>query len=42
MIEGAMAAARIQNSLKPIQNVGRGAFMMLGLEWELKSAETKA
>jgi TetR/AcrR family transcriptional repressor of nem operon len=42
LIEGAMAAARIQNSLKPIQNVGRGAFMMLGLEWDTKTVETKA
>lgn len=41
-IEGAMSAARIQNSLKPVQNMGRGAFMMLGLEWEPKTANTKA
>ena len=42
LIEGAMSAARIQNSLKPIQNVGRGAFMMLGLEWEPKTAGAKS
>lgn len=33
-IEGAMSAARIQNSLKPVQNLGPGVFMMLGLEWK--------
>jgi len=37
-----MSAARIQNSLKPVQNVGRGAFMMLGLEWEPKTAGAKS
>jgi len=42
LIGGAMAAARIQNSLKPIENVGRGAFMMLGLAWEPKTAGAKA
>jgi len=42
LIEGAMAAARIQNSLKPIEHLGRGAFMMLGLEWESKTAGAKA
>ena len=42
LIEGAMSAARIQNSLKPIQNAGRGAFMMLGLEWETKTAGAKS
>jgi TetR/AcrR family transcriptional repressor of nem operon len=41
-IEGAMSAARIQNSLKPIQNMGRGAFMLLGLEWDSKTAGAKA
>ena len=41
-IEGAMAAARIQNSLKPIENMARGAFMMLGLEWQPKAAGAKA
>ena len=41
-IEGAMSAARIQNSLKPIQNMGRGAFMLLGLEWESKTTGAKA
>lgn len=41
-IEGAMTAARIQNSLKPMQNMGPGVFMMLGLEWEpTKSMVTK-
>jgi TetR/AcrR family transcriptional regulator, transcriptional repressor for nem operon len=40
-IEGAMSAARIKNSLKPIQNMGRGAFMLLGLEWESKTSEAK-
>lgn len=33
-IEGAMAAARIQDSLGPIRNLGPGVFMMLGLEWK--------
>jgi TetR/AcrR family transcriptional regulator, transcriptional repressor for nem operon len=42
LIEGAMAAGRIQNSLKPIQNVGRGAFMLLGLEWEPKTSGARA
>jgi TetR/AcrR family transcriptional repressor of nem operon len=42
LIEGAMASARIQNSLRPIENLGRGAFMMLGLEWEPKTAGAKA
>ncbi len=42
LIEGAMAAARIQNSLKPVQTVGRAAFMILGLEWDLKTAGAKA
>jgi TetR/AcrR family transcriptional repressor of nem operon len=42
LIEGAMASARIQNSLRPIDNLGRGAFMMLGLEWEPKTAGAKA
>ena len=40
-IEGAMSAARIQNSLKPIQNMGPGAFMLLGLEWEPKTSGAK-
>jgi TetR/AcrR family transcriptional repressor of nem operon len=42
LIEGTMAAARIQNSLKPVENMGRGAFMVLGLEWEPKAQEAKA
>ncbi len=33
-IEGAMTAARIQNSLSPIQNMGRVIFKLIGLEWE--------
>jgi TetR/AcrR family transcriptional regulator, transcriptional repressor for nem operon len=37
-IEGAMSTARIKNSLKPVQNVGRNVFMLLGLEWELKTS----
>ncbi len=41
LIEGAMSAGRIQNSLKPIQNMGRGAFMLLGLEWEPKTSEAR-
>ena len=40
-IEGANAAGRIQNSLKPIQNMGRGAFMLLGLEWTPKAEEVR-
>jgi TetR/AcrR family transcriptional repressor of nem operon len=42
LIEGAMSAARIQNSLKPIENMGRGAFMVLGLEWEPRAQEARA
>jgi len=42
LIEGGMAAGRIQNNLKPIENLGRGAFMMLGLEWEPKTAGAQA
>ncbi len=38
MIEGAMSSARIQNSLKPVENMGRGAFMLLRLNWEPKAA----
>jgi TetR/AcrR family transcriptional repressor of nem operon len=41
-IEGAMASARIQNSMKPIENMGRSAFMLLGLEWEAKAAGARA
>lgn len=42
-IEGGMTTARIQNSLKPVQNMGRGVFTLLGLEWESKkSAASKA
>jgi TetR/AcrR family transcriptional repressor of nem operon len=41
LIEGAMSAARIQNSLRPIENMGRGAFMMLGLEWEAQATGAK-
>jgi TetR/AcrR family transcriptional repressor of nem operon len=37
-IEGTMSAARIQNSLKPIETMGRNAFQMLGLEWRPKTA----
>ncbi|HEV3029718.1 MAG TPA: TetR/AcrR family transcriptional regulator [Planctomycetota bacterium] len=33
-IEGAMMAGRIQNSMSPIQKMGRNAFKLLGLEWE--------
>src|SRR5437667_255431 len=33
-IEGAMTAGRIQNSMSPIQKMGRNAFKLLGLEWE--------
>jgi TetR/AcrR family transcriptional repressor of nem operon len=33
-IEGAMTAGRIQNSMTPIQNMGRIAFKLLSLEWE--------
>jgi TetR/AcrR family transcriptional repressor of nem operon len=40
-IEGAMSTARIRNSLKPIEKMGRGAFMLLGLEWEPKTAGAK-
>jgi TetR/AcrR family transcriptional repressor of nem operon len=41
LIEGAMTSARIQNSLKPVENMGRGAFMLLRLDWEPKIAGTK-
>src|SRR5258706_4414831 len=37
-IEGAMAAGRIQNSMTPIQKMGRNAFKLLGLEWEAAPA----
>ena len=33
-IEGAMTAGRIQNSMTPIQKMGRNAFKLLGMEWE--------
>jgi hypothetical protein len=36
-----MSSARIQNSLKPVENMGRGAFMLLRLDWEPKIAGTK-
>jgi len=29
-----MMAGRIQNSMNPIQKMGRNAFKLLGLEWE--------
>jgi TetR/AcrR family transcriptional repressor of nem operon len=41
-IEGAMAAARIQNSMKPIENMGRAAFMLLGLEWKPETSGARA
>jgi len=41
LIEGAMSSARLKNSLKPIENMGRGAFMLLQLDWEPKTAGTK-
>lgn len=34
-VEGALAAARIQDDLRPIENLGRGIFTLLGLEWEV-------
>jgi TetR/AcrR family transcriptional repressor of nem operon len=37
-IEGAMTAGRIQNSMTPIQKMGRNAFKLLGLEWEAAPA----
>jgi len=40
-IEGAMASGRIQNSLKPIENMGRAAFQLLGLEWQPKATSSK-
>jgi TetR/AcrR family transcriptional repressor of nem operon len=42
LISGAMSAGRIQNSLKPVENMGRGSFMILGLEWESKTVEAKS
>jgi TetR/AcrR family transcriptional repressor of nem operon len=33
-MEGALTAARIQNSLKPIENMGWGVFALLGLKWD--------
>ena len=42
IIEGAMAAGRIQNSLKPIETVGRSAFMVLGLEWAPRTAGARS
>jgi len=32
-IEGAVTVGRVQNSMGPIQNIGYGAFRLLGLEW---------
>lgn len=41
-IEGAMTAGRIQNSLAPIQKMGRNAFKLIGVEWEaVPSTATK-
>ena len=41
-IEGAMTAGRIQNSLAPIQKMGRNAFKLIGVEWEaIPSIATK-
>lgn len=41
IIEGAMAAARIQNSLKPVELMGRSAFMVLGLERGARTASAR-
>ena len=38
-IEGAMTAGRIKNSMAPIQSMGRNAFKLLGLEWEVAPAK---
>jgi TetR/AcrR family transcriptional repressor of nem operon len=32
-LEGALTAARIQNALKPVENLGRAVFALLGLKW---------
>lgn len=32
-IEGALTVGRVQNSMNPIQNIGFGAFKLLGMEW---------
>jgi len=32
-VEGAMTTGRIQNSMRPIENMGFGAFKLMGLEW---------
>jgi len=42
LIEGAMSSARIQNSLKPVENMGRGAFMLLRLDWEPKTSSARS
>ncbi len=39
-IEGAMTAGRIQNSMAPIEKMGRNAFKLLGLEWEAVSVSS--
>jgi TetR/AcrR family transcriptional repressor of nem operon len=41
-IEGALTIGRIQNSMGPIQNIGYGAFKLLGLEWTAAPAVAKA
>lgn len=39
-IEGVIATARIKNDLGPVENMGRGAFAMLGLTWTPSKPET--
>src|SRR5882672_957975 len=34
-VEGAMTTGRIQNSMRPIENMGFGAFKLMGLEWDM-------
>jgi TetR/AcrR family transcriptional regulator, transcriptional repressor for nem operon len=40
-IEGVKATARAQNDLKPIEQAGRGAFAILGLQWQAPAEVVK-
>jgi TetR/AcrR family transcriptional regulator, transcriptional repressor for nem operon len=41
-IEGVLATARIQNDLKPIEKMERGAYAILGLQWESAKEPVRA
>ncbi len=40
-MEGVLTAARIQNSLKPVENMGWGVFALLGLKWDSPAVATR-